>query len=89
MSPEQIKDVLEREPFEPFTVHLEDGREVRVLARDLVLVYPGGRKMLVVAPKFPGAREDEDFRTHRIDVLSIDKLTTSARRGRGGRRKAS
>jgi hypothetical protein len=90
MSPPRIKEILETQPFEPFTIHTGDGSSVDVLSKEFTLLYPGGRTLYVVSPKFTGAREEADFETHRIDVFLITKVTTPVRRrGTGRRRKAS
>jgi hypothetical protein len=90
MSPERIREVLDQKPFAPFTVFTGDGSEVDVIAREFAVLYPGGRTLVVTAPKYRGAWDEGDFETHQIDVFLITKVTTPARRGRnGGRRKAS
>lgn len=87
MSPLRIKEILDQQPLEPFTIHTGDGSEVDVLSKEFALLYPGGRTLYVVSPKFPGAREEEDFQTHRIDVFLITKVTTPVRRKANGRRR--
>jgi hypothetical protein len=88
MSPDRIRTLLNTQPFEPFTIHTGDGSEVDVLSKEFVLLYPGGRTLLVVTPNFPGAHEESDFDEHTIDVFLITKVTTPIRRSKG-RRKAS
>ena len=89
MSPERIKLLLDRTPFQPFTIVKGDGQEVNVIARDLVLIRPGGRTLHVVAPKFPSAKTEEDFEDHHIDVFLITDVIQPLRKrnGHNGRKK--
>ncbi|MGA2496602.1 MAG: hypothetical protein ABSH20_02605 [Tepidisphaeraceae bacterium] len=90
MSPDRIKAILDQQPFQPFTLHTGDGKTVDVLSREFALLYPGGRTLLIVEPKFRGAEEEADFTDHIIDVFLITKVTAPAeRRGGNRRRKAS
>ena len=88
MSPERIRDLLEAKPFQPFTLVTGDGEKVDVLAREFAILLPGGRTLTVVAPKFKGARDEDDFAEHKIDVFLITKVTVPYVRS-DGRRKAS
>jgi hypothetical protein len=90
MSPERIREILNTEPFQPFTVHTGDGKSVDVLSKEFAYLRPGGRTLMVDEPKFRGAAEEADFTSHTIDVFLITQVTTPAeRRGRNKRRKAS
>ena len=88
MSPERIKGVLDRKPFEPFTVYAGDGGSVDVLSREFAFLHPGGRTLLIAKPRIRSARDEKDFEDHVIDVFLITKLIMPPRR-EGGRRKAS
>jgi hypothetical protein len=87
MSPARVKTFLDAVPFEPFTIVKEDGQEVDVLARDLTLLHPGGRTLYVVSPKFAGAKTEEEFEDHNIDVFLITDIIKPVRRKKS-RRKA-
>jgi len=87
MSPARVKTFLDADPFEPFTVVKGDGQEVDVLSRDLVLLHPGGRTLYVVSPKFAGAKTEEEFEDHNIDVFLITDIIKPVRRKKN-RRKA-
>jgi hypothetical protein len=80
MSPARIKTFLDQVPFEPFTVIKGDGQSVNVVARDLALLYPGGRSLHVVAPKFTGAKTEDDFEDHFIDVFLVTDVVKPVRR---------
>ena len=82
MSPDRIKQILETQPFEPFTVYTGDGRSVNVLSKEFAYLYPGGRTLLVSVPKRANAKNEGDFEEHRIDVFLITKLTSPPRRKR-------
>jgi hypothetical protein len=86
MSPARFKAFLTSDPFEPFTILKGDGHEVDVMSRDLVLVYPGGRTIHVVAPKFAGAKLEEDFEDHYVDVSLVTDIVKPARRKSGKKR---
>ena len=80
MTPRRMKTFLDRVPFRPFTVVKGDGEEVDVVARDLALLHPGGRTLYVVAPKFRGAKTEEQFEDHLIDVFLVTDIVSPARR---------
>ena len=83
MSPQRFKAFVTADPFEPFTILKGDGHEVDVLSRELVLVYPGGRTAHVVAPKFAGAKDEEDFEDHYLDVFLVTDIVKPVRRKPG------
>ena len=89
MSPDRIRTFLEHQPFEPFTIHTGDGGTVSVISREFTLLYPGGRTLRVVTPRFRGAHEERDFEEHTIDVFLITKVTTPPPRAKanGARRR--
>ena len=80
MSPQRIKTFLDQTPFEPFTLVKGDGGEVNVIARDLALLYPGGRTLHVVMPKFAGAKTEEEFEDHFIDVFLVTDVVKHAKK---------
>jgi hypothetical protein len=47
MTVEQLRTAREASPFRPFTIHLADGRHLRVPHRDYVSMSPGGRTVIV------------------------------------------
>ncbi len=59
---------------------MADGRELEVLARSLALLHPTGRSLHAVTPKFSGAKLDEDFEDHFVDVRLITDIIKPARR---------
>jgi hypothetical protein len=88
-SPDRMRALLDRQPFEPFTVHTGDGSTVHVLSKEFAFLYPGGRTLRVVTPMFRGAAEEGDFEEHTIDVFLITKVSQSPSQRPRGRRKAS
>jgi hypothetical protein len=87
MSPKRFDTFVSADPFEPFTIVKGDGEEVNVMSPKLVLVYPGGRTVHVVAPRFAGAKDEEDFEDHYIDIFLVTDIVKPVRR-RGNRRRA-
>lgn len=47
MQVEEIRTLLHGQPFVPFTVHLADGRAMRVEHPDFVATAPEGKSMIV------------------------------------------
>jgi hypothetical protein len=90
MSPDRIREILQAEPFEPFTIYTGDGSTVNVFSREFAFLKPGGRTLEVSVPRVKNAKEESDFEEHKIDVFLITKVTTPPRRrtrgnGRGRR----
>jgi hypothetical protein len=83
VSPTRIKTFLDADPFQPFTIVKGDGEKVNVIARDLTVLHPGGRTLYVVSPKFSGAKTEEDFEDHQIDVFLITDVIKPVRRKNG------
>ncbi len=86
MSPQRLDTFLSADPFEPFTIVKGEGHEVDVVSPKLILTYPGGRTVHVVAPKFAGAKDEEDFEDHYIDVFLITDIVKPVRRKAGKRK---
>lgn len=63
---EQIRQLLSAQPFQPFQVHLADGRSVSVPHPEFAWVTPGGRTIFV---------SDGAERVHRIDALLVTSLS--------------
>ena len=79
MTIEQMKKLYDAKPFQPFVIHLADGREIPVVHRDFIMAVPSGR-ILVVATS--------DDAVDLIDLLLVtDVEVQSGRNGSGRRRK--
>ena len=65
MTIEQLRHVLRAAPFQPFTIHLADGRQIRVPHPDFVAQSPSGRTVIVY-------HADETFSI--IDLLLVTEL---------------
>lgn len=47
---EELKEIKDRRPFQPFSIHLADGRELRITHPDSVAWHAGGiPRVLLVA----------------------------------------
>lgn len=77
MTIEQVKQVYNAEPFQPFQMHMADGRHVSVASREFLAAAPSGRTVIVYEP-------DDSF--HVIDLLLVTDLKVSARANGGKRR---
>jgi hypothetical protein len=65
MTIEQVKKLYEAEPFQPFVIHLADGREVPVHHREFIMAVPSGRTLIVAQP---------DDTVNLIDLLLVTDL---------------
>ena len=61
-----IRKLVAREPFVPFTIHMGDGSAIRVPTFDHILVTPQGSRVIV-------ATDEDDY--HIIAPLLISHLT--------------
>ncbi len=79
MTIEQLRTAYLAQPFQPFVIHLADGREIPVLLREFISTVPSGRTMIV--------SHGEDT-TNIVDLLLITDLEFKrAGNGAGKRRR--
>ena len=79
MTIEQVKKLYNATPFQPFVIHLADGREVPVVHRDFIMAVPSGRILVVALP---------DDTVDLIDLLLVtDVEVQTGRNGSSRRRK--
>ena len=50
MTVEELRKIIHSTPFRPFTLHLADGRGLRVPHPDFIAVGAQGRTVIVIAP---------------------------------------
>ena len=50
MTIDRLRDIYDARPFQPFVMHMADGREVPVLHREFIMAAPSGRTVIVVQP---------------------------------------
>jgi hypothetical protein len=65
MTIEQLRAVHQATPFQPFTIYLADGREIRVPHREFLSQSPSGRTIIV-------HHQDDTFSI--IDLLLVTEL---------------
>lgn len=75
MTVERIRQAYSEPPFQPFTLHLADGREIDVPHREFMAVGPGGGIIIVYRP-------DESY--HVVDLLLVTDLHVSPLQQRNG-----
>lgn len=80
MTVEQLRRVWTQVPFEPFLVHLADGRVLRVPHRDFMIVPPTAQRTFGVA--------DEDGIIETVDLLLVVSLKPMNGKANGRRRRA-
>lgn len=72
MTAEQLRGAREASPFQPFTIHLADGRSHRVPHRDYLSMAPVGRTVIVYG-------EGDSFSI--LDLLLITEVTVDTPAG--------
>lgn len=77
MTIEQLRTAYQAEPFQPFVLHLADGRAISVRHREFMLFSPSGRTVIVSQP-------DDSWNV--IDLLLVTDLEFKPQRNGGGRR---
>jgi hypothetical protein len=65
MTIQQLRHVHDAQPFQPFVIHLADGRQVPVHHREFLAASPSGRTVIVYQP-------DDSFNI--IDLLLVSDL---------------
>ena len=69
MTTTNIEDALNRVPFVPFDIHLDNGKVIHVRHTDFLLFSESKRTIVVV----------EGERFHIVDIEHISSLSSSAR----------
>jgi hypothetical protein len=62
---DQFRKLLHAQPFQPFVIHLADGRQMAVPHRDFASISPSGRTVIISQP-------DDTFEI--IDLLLVTGL---------------
>ncbi|HEY2882941.1 MAG TPA: hypothetical protein VGJ15_10915 [Pirellulales bacterium] len=79
MAVEQLRTLYNSQPFQPFIIHLADGRAVPVHHREFMMTVPSGRTILVAQP---------DDTVNIIDLLLVTDIEFKPNgNGSGKRRK--
>lgn len=65
MTIEQVRRCYDAQPFQPFVMHLADGREIKVPSREFMMTAPNGRTIAVYQP---------DSTVNVIDLLLVIDL---------------
>lgn len=70
MAPEELRDTLKQQPFEPFRIVLTDGQGYEIYHPDLLLV---GKRSAVVGLTGAGGTPFYD-RTVKVDLLHVSRI---------------
>jgi len=65
MTIDKIHSLYLAEPFQPFVIHVADGRNIPVISREFISTVPSGRTVVV---------SDADDRLHIIELLLVTEL---------------
>jgi hypothetical protein len=80
MTIEQLRNLYNAQPFQPFVMHLADGRQIPVQYREFIATAPSGRTVVVYQP-------DETMTI--VELLLVTDLEVKpASNGSGKKRKA-
>lgn len=74
MTPEQLQNVYDAQPFQPFQLHLADGRSLEIPHREFLAIHPRGRTAVVFRP-------DGSFNI--VDVMLITGVEVQVRSRNG------
>jgi len=69
MTIDRVRSLYDAQPFQPFTLHLADGRAIPVAHREFLASAPSGRTVVVFQP-------DDSFNI--IDLLLVTDLEVKA-----------
>ncbi len=83
MSPERVREFVERQPFQPLLVHTGDGSTIKIPLREMAFMSPSGRSLFV----FTGREIGNDDEMEIIDTFLITRMTTGGSGIRPGRMK--
>jgi len=75
MAPEELRDTLKQQPFEPFRIVLTDGQGYEVRHPDLLLV---GKRSATVGLAGDGSQPYYE-RTVKVDLLHISRIEPLAK----------
>ena len=79
MTIEKLQACYNAQPFQPFVLHLADGRNVPVVHRDFIAASPTGRTVVVIQP---------DDSMNIIDLLLVTDIELKrSKNGAGKHRK--
>ena len=78
MTGEQIRNLFQATPFQPFRVHMANGRFVDIPHPDFIHLTQTGRRLIV-------ERLDDSFEV--IDVLLVTSVETLPQNGKARRRR--
>jgi hypothetical protein len=78
MTIEQLRNFYNAQPFQPFVIHLADGREIPVRSREFMMAAPSGRTLIVYQP-------DDSWNV--IDLLLVTDLAVMPSTNGSRRRK--
>jgi hypothetical protein len=79
MDIEGIREVLHRQPFEPFLIHLADGRSLPVPHQDFVALMP--------ERVFVGAEDNSWSLLEPLMIVSLDSMPSKPKGGNGTQKK--
>ena len=80
MTIEQLRTFYSAQPFQPFVMHLADGRSIPVLHPEFMASAPSGRTVTVYQP---------DDTLNVIDLLLVTDLELKLSRNGSGKRRKS
>jgi hypothetical protein len=71
MTIEQLRNLYNAQPFQPFLMHLADGRNIPVRHREFLMPSPSGRTVIVYQP-------DDSFNIFDLLLVTDLEVTSNA-----------
>jgi hypothetical protein len=78
MTIERIRELYHAQPFQPFVLHLADGRSIPVLHQEFLMALPRGRTIYVCQP---------DETVNIVDLLLVTDVEIKPHANGPGRRR--
>jgi hypothetical protein len=83
MNADMLRDFIRRQPFVPFTIHMNDGRKFEIQHRDFLLLPPGWSTTAIVC--YPDERFEFVYIRNVTSISSEGPIPeTAGRRAEGG-----
>jgi hypothetical protein len=77
MKTETIRDLRDKQPFQPFIIHLADGRNVAVATPDHIFISPRNDEFVVYSPE------------GHLQILDAELVTGATRRAKAKSNKSA
>lgn len=77
MTQKDIRDIIQTQPFQPFRLHLADGKSMRIPHSDFILASPS---VTVIADEMPGSVPGEISLVPYEHIVRVEMLPRKPRK---------